>query len=67
MFMKKQNVIGELKEKRLLNIKEVCIYTGRGQVTARKYMDEIGATRKFGRRVLFDKTVIDAALDKMGE
>ena len=67
MLMKKQNVIGELKEKRLLNIKEVCIYTGRGQVTARKYMDEIGATRKFGRRVLFDKTVIDAALDKMGE
>ena len=65
--MKKQNVNGELKEKRLLNIKEVCIYTGRGQVTARKYMDEIGATRKFGRRVLFDKTVIDAALDKMGE
>lgn len=65
--MKKQNICGELKEKRLLNIKEVCIYTGRGQVTARKYMDEIGATRKFGRRVLFDKTVIDAALDKMGE
>lgn len=65
--MKKQNISGELKEKRLLNIKEVCIYTGRGQVTARKYMDEIGATRKFGRRVLFDKTVIDAALDKMGE
>lgn len=63
--MKKQNINGELKEKRLLNIKEVCIYTGRGQVTARKYMDEIGATRKFGRRVLFDKTVIDAALDKM--
>lgn len=66
-YMKKQNISGELKEKRLLNIKEVCIYTGRGQVTARKYMDEIGATRKFGRRVLFDKTVIDAALDKMGE
>jgi len=65
--MKKQNLSGELKEKRLLNIKEVCIYTGRGQVTVRKYMDEIGATRKFGRRVLFDKTVIDAALDKMGE
>lgn len=63
--MKKQNVIGELKDKRLFNIKEVCIYTGKGQVTARKYMDEIGATRKFGRRVLFDKTVIDAALDAL--
>lgn len=65
--MKKQIVKGILDEKRLLNIKEVCIYTGRGQVSARKYMDEIGATRKFGRRVLFDKTVIDAALDALGE
>lgn len=56
-----------INEKRMLSIKEVCAYTGRGETNARKYMDEIGATRKFGRRVLFDKTVIDAALDKMGE
>lgn len=65
--MKKQIMNGSLEEKRLLNIKEVSIYIGRGQVSARQYMDEIGATRKFGRRVLFDKTVIDEALDKMGE
>ena len=45
--MKRQNIIGELKDKRLLNIKEVCIYTGKGQVTARKYMDEIGSHIKF--------------------
>lgn len=63
--MKKHIVNGSLEEKRLLNIKEVCIYTGRGQVSARKYMDEIGATRKFGRRVLFDKKVIDRALDSI--
>ena len=62
--MKKQNVMGTIGEKRLLNIKEVCIYTGIGQVRAREYMDKIGATKRFGRRVLFDKTVIDKALNE---
>ena len=56
-----------INEKRMLNIKEVCAYIGQGETNSRIYMDEIGATRKFGRRVLFDKTVIDAALDKMEE
>lgn len=65
--MRKQNVIGAIAEKRMLNIKEVCIYTGMGQTRAREYMDEIGATRKFGRRVLFDKPVIDKALNNMQE
>ena len=61
--MRQQKVMGEISEKRLLNIEEVTIYIGMGKVTSRKYMDEIGAVRKFGRRVLFDKTVIDKALD----
>lgn len=65
--MRTQNVIGEIDKKRLLNIKEVCSYVGMGRTNVREYMDKIGATRKFGGRVLFDKTVIDAALDKMGE
>ena len=64
--MKKQNVMGTIGEKRLLNIKEVCIYTGIGQTRARQYMDKIGATKQFGRRVLFDKNVIDSALDEIG-
>ena len=62
--MKKQNVRGTIEEKRLLNIREVCIYTGIGQTRAREYMDQIGATKRFGRRVLFDKTVIDNALNE---
>lgn len=62
--MNKQKVSGTIAEKRLLNIKEVCAYTGIGQTNARAYMDEIGATRKFGRRVLFDKIVIDEALNR---
>lgn len=61
--MNKQNVMGNIEDKRLLNIKEVCTYTGIGQTRARQYMDEIGATRRFGKRVLFDKKVIDSALD----
>ena len=55
--MNKQNVTGTVEEKRLLNIKEVCTYIGVGQTQARRYMDDIGAVRRFGRRVLFDKHV----------
>lgn len=64
--MNKQKVTGNIAEKRLLNIKEVCSYIGVGQTQARKYMDKIGATKQFGRRVLFDKNVIDSALDEIG-
>lgn len=63
--MRKQNLIGEINEKRLLNIKEVCAYIGMGQTRAREYMDKIGATRKFGGRVLYDKIVIDKYLDSL--
>ena len=64
--MRQKNNDGKIEEKRLLNIGEVCSYIGLGQNRAREYMDKIGATRKFGRRVLFDKTIIDAALNEKG-
>lgn len=63
--MRTQNVIGEIDKKRLLNIKEVCSYVGMGRTNVRKYMDKIGATRKFGGRVLYDKIVIDKYLDSL--
>lgn len=63
--MNKQIVKGEIAEKRLLNIEEVCIYIGLGQTNARRYMEEIGATRRFGKRVLFDKHVIDKFINNM--
>lgn len=65
--MKTRAAMGTTNDKRLLDIKEVCSYIGQGQTRARQYMDEIGATRKFGGRVLFDKNVIDKALDSMIE
>lgn len=65
--MRNREAVGTISDKRLLDIKEVCAYIGQGQTRARQYMDEIGATRKFGSRVLFDKNVIDKALDSMLE
>lgn len=64
--MHKQIVTGNIKDKRLLNINEVCTYIGIGQTQARKIMQEIGAVRRFGRRILYDKIVIDTYLDSMG-
>lgn len=63
--MNKQNVMGKIEDKRLLNIKEVCTYIGIGQTQARKTMQAIGAVRRFGRRILYDKIVIDTYLDNM--
>ena len=64
--MRRRNKSEIISGKRLLDINDVCSYIGLGQNRAREYMDKIGATRKFGRRVLFDKTVIDAALNEKG-
>ncbi len=52
-----------VSEKRLLTLQEAAQYIGLGTRRAREFMDQIGAVRKFGSRVLFDKAVIDAALD----
>lgn len=62
---KKRIEHGTIEQKRLLSIDEVAIYTGLGKCRARDLMDEIGATVKYGARVLFDKKVIDAAIDQM--
>ncbi|ETP71100.1 hypothetical protein UYO_2958, partial [Lachnospiraceae bacterium JC7] len=53
--------------KRLLDAKEVCIYTSMGRNSCRAFCENIGAVRKIGKRVLFDRVIIDKALDLMGE
>lgn len=53
---------------RLLSITELTRYTGLGRTKAREWAEEIGAVRKIGTRALYDKHVIDAALnDQEGE
>lgn len=62
--MKARNNLTAIADKRMLTIYEASQYLGLGTKTARKYMEQIGAVRKFGSRVLFDKYVIDQALDR---
>ena len=62
---KKADTVLSISDRRLLNIDEAAAYVGQGRNSARQFFEEIGAIRRFGRRVLFDKKVIDAALDQM--
>lgn len=57
----------EYTGKRLLDAKEVCAYISMGKGSCRAFCEQIGAVRKIGGRVLFDRVVIDKALDQMGE
>lgn len=57
--------VASIKNKRMLSVAEGCAYTGLGRNTFRKYAEQIGAVQKIGTRVLFDKKVIDAALDRV--
>ena len=52
--------------KRLLDVRELCTYCGIGTCTAREWGKEIGAERRIGRRVLYDRMAIDAEIDRMG-
>ena len=56
---------GNITDTRLLTPDQAQAYTGMGRTMCRKWCDEIGATRKFGSSVRFDKNVIDKALDNL--
>ncbi|MGI6117821.1 MAG: DUF6462 family protein [Bilifractor sp.] len=61
--MNKKSNLMDIKDRRLLTIKEAAAYCGIGYTNARKWFREIGAVRRFGRSVLIDRIVIDRALD----
>lgn len=52
---------------RMLTQKQAEIYTGMGRTVLNSFASDIGARRKIGKKVLYDKRVIDAALDSMTE
>ena len=56
---------GNISDARMLTSEQAQVYTGMGRTICRKWCDEIGATRKFGAMVRFDKIVIDKAMDKL--
>ena len=44
---------------------EAAAYVGMGRTYFREWAKGIGARRKFGRSVRYDKKIIDSALDAM--
>ena len=56
---------GNIADTRLLTPDQAQMYTGMGRTMCRKWCEEIGAVRKFGGSVRFDKVVIDKALDQL--
>lgn len=50
---------------RMLNIKSAAPYMGLGPTCARALLKQIGAEKHIGRRVVYDKQVIDAYLDNL--
>lgn len=52
--------------KRLLDVKEASVYCGISRGMVREWCREIGAERRIGRRVLYDRLAIDSEIDKIG-
>ena len=57
--------ISNTGEIRLFNIDQAAMYAGLGKTAFREWADQIGAVRRFGRTVRYDRRVIDRALDAM--
>lgn len=53
-----------LNEKRLFVAPEGAEYTGFGLSFFRKWAAQIGAEKRYGRMVRYDRLIIDAAIDK---
>ena len=60
-------VTKENAEKRMLNAEEASTYIGMGISRTRQLMSEVGAKRVLGRRVVYDKVIIDKWLDSMAD
>lgn len=61
---KRVNDFPTIGEKRLLDTDDVCVYLSVGRNVARDFAKKIGAQVKIGRRVLYDKAIIDHYFDK---
>lgn len=65
--MNERKRVSSMNEKRLLDVNEVCVYLSLGRNRGVEFAKSVGAERKIGRRALYDKKVIDKALDEMTE
>lgn len=51
---------------RLIDTATLCSYLSLGRHSAQEFAKKAGAERRFGKRLLYDKHVIDKALDELG-
>ena len=63
--MNKRISTADITQKRMLSEKEAQTYTGLGRTGIKKFGEEIGCIVRFGRRILYDKNVIDAYFDTL--
>ena len=54
-------------EPRMLTQKQAEVYTGLGRNSLTDFARRIGARRKVGRTVLYDRVILDAGLDALPE
>ena len=51
----------------MFSVIEAQEYCGLGRAQTRKIAEEAGAVKRYGRRVLIDRVILDRALDQMGQ
>ncbi len=49
---------------RMLEIPQLAAYLGLGEQTVRNHCAEIPGRKKFGRKIVFDRYIVDRWLDK---
>ena len=52
---------------RMMTTEQACAYVGMGRTNLREWGNKIGAARKFGKSLRFDKKIIDEYLDNLKE
>ncbi len=63
----RERIVNYEREQRMLDVTGLCAYISMGRTKALEFAEQCGAKRKIGKRTLFDKRIIDKALDEMCE
>ena len=54
-------------EVRMLGVDALCEYISMGKTKATEFGEKCGAKRRIGKRVLYDKRIVDKVLDELEE
>lgn len=55
----------ENMEVRMMDVRGLCAYTSMGRTRAVEFAKAVGAEKRIGRRCIYDKKVLDKALDEL--